>query len=894
MPTRLAREITTKPAHRGCSILKVAGTALCLAPLAHAEPVPAELARFVQTDSSQATIRLIGTLDSSDADQAAIQVIAPAYAQVRLGTQLTDGTFSPRAGTVTERSINTSPEGDVPIDAKYHPSGASYFLLHRASRNIIRFDAATNTPIQTYPLAGTLPVAMDITPDGSHLLVLYFTQDQFGAIDTTSGAETLVTTGDAPGSLRVTPDGTRLLVNCVMDNTLRVYSLPTLTEERSITVPGSTQVLSFGLESGVVDLRFPNPITFLDASRILFPGRFNSLVAVVDFVTGARTDIPTTASPAGAAVSANGAVIAVGHSATNGVVSIIDPSTLTVSRVINSPGSNTFGNGPVVLNATGTRAVVSYQNAARWLDLSTDTFGPALNTSNLEDLLVNASGTRVIGVGFSGAVIDFATGALLGRANDAVVCTRGAVSPIADRAVMTSWPTFGDDLVVIDTDTTPARLFFGPTANAPEGDIARAAAVSNDGTRAVTTGLYSDNLIIFDTLTQPPQLPTYAPMDQRPGEVELTPDGARAVGVNLDGTSVSVINLAAATTTAVPSATRLSQVEIDPAGAFAYIAQLANGDGVRKLNLTTNTFVGGLTATADMGGVGYAYSQVSQIALSPDAALLAVPGAFTDRLDLVNTSTMTIAQSFPLGTFITRVSWSPEGDEVLVSDRDADLVHVLRRATPASPFAVVGSIAVGDQPYDTIALPNSSRAFVINFGATPTAPATLGVLDTTTLTQTQTIPLANTPVGMTLSADGTVLSILTTQETTTVGGGVFTRVVDGLLTQINTATLAEVSAVDTNQTASGLASDSAGAVHAAPGMSSEVLVLVAPGCDSIDFNNDGLFPDTLDIDDFLSVFAGGPCSNDPNCGDIDFNNDGLFPDTLDIDGLLSAFSGGCA
>ena len=64
------------------------------------------------------------------------------------------------------------------------------------------------------------------------------------------------------------------------------------------------------------------------------------------------------------------------------------------------------------------------------------------------------------------------------------------------------------------------------------------------------------------------------------------------------------------------------------------------------------------------------------------------------------------------------------------------------------------------------------------------------------------------------------------------------------------------------------------------------------GCDSIDFNNDGLFPDSADIDDYLSVFGGGPCSNGSSCGDIDFNNDGLFPDTLDIDSLLSVFSGG--
>ncbi len=62
-------------------------------------------------------------------------------------------------------------------------------------------------------------------------------------------------------------------------------------------------------------------------------------------------------------------------------------------------------------------------------------------------------------------------------------------------------------------------------------------------------------------------------------------------------------------------------------------------------------------------------------------------------------------------------------------------------------------------------------------------------------------------------------------------------------------------------------------------------------CDGIDFNGDGLFPDTQDIDDFLTVFSGGNCSTG-TCGDIDFNNDGLFPDTLDIDSLLSVFSGG--
>jgi hypothetical protein len=62
-------------------------------------------------------------------------------------------------------------------------------------------------------------------------------------------------------------------------------------------------------------------------------------------------------------------------------------------------------------------------------------------------------------------------------------------------------------------------------------------------------------------------------------------------------------------------------------------------------------------------------------------------------------------------------------------------------------------------------------------------------------------------------------------------------------------------------------------------------------CDTIDFNHDGLFPDTLDLEDLISVFQGGPCSTG-TCGDLDFNNDGLFPDTLDVTSFLSILAGG--
>jgi hypothetical protein len=65
-------------------------------------------------------------------------------------------------------------------------------------------------------------------------------------------------------------------------------------------------------------------------------------------------------------------------------------------------------------------------------------------------------------------------------------------------------------------------------------------------------------------------------------------------------------------------------------------------------------------------------------------------------------------------------------------------------------------------------------------------------------------------------------------------------------------------------------------------------------CDDIDFNNDGVTPDSQDITDLLSVFGGGPCSTDPapGCNDIDVNNDGVSPDITDIDTFLRLYGGG--
>ena len=61
------------------------------------------------------------------------------------------------------------------------------------------------------------------------------------------------------------------------------------------------------------------------------------------------------------------------------------------------------------------------------------------------------------------------------------------------------------------------------------------------------------------------------------------------------------------------------------------------------------------------------------------------------------------------------------------------------------------------------------------------------------------------------------------------------------------------------------------------------------GCDSIDFNNNEVFPEDQDVIDFFAVLSGAEC---PTCNDIDFNNNDVFPEDQDIIDFFNVLAGG--
>jgi hypothetical protein len=74
-------------------------------------------------------------------------------------------------------------------------------------------------------------------------------------------------------------------------------------------------------------------------------------------------------------------------------------------------------------------------------------------------------------------------------------------------------------------------------------------------------------------------------------------------------------------------------------------------------------------------------------------------------------------------------------------------------------------------------------------------------------------------------------------------------------------------------------------------MSVDVNVMVPQGGDcgcDVDFNNNGIFPEDQDINDFLDVLAGSACVP---CDSVDFNRNGIFPEDQDIIDFFDVLAG---
>ncbi len=353
----------------------------------------------------------------------------------------------------------------------------------------------------------------------------------------------------------------------------------------------------------------------------------------------------------------------------------------------------------------------------------------------------------------------------------------------------------------------------------------------------------------------------------------MTADGSTAVVANLDSTFATVVDLDALTGTSVGISTRASQVEISPDGTRAYLAVVASGDGVWRIDLQTLLPDGPKLPTGNMGSIFFNFQQSSGMTLSHDGLTLVTCNSFDDSISIIDTVAWTEHVRLPVGDFPVRAVFSADDSRIFVTNRDADTVAIVSNLGPAS--SVTSTIPVGDQPFTLAVAPTGARLYVSNF-----ADSTISAISLVAAPGPSIIPLTEPAQDLFLDAAGERLYAAGGSWSVTLGPGPAVTInQSGAFTVIDAPAASVIETVDTGQPPGNLAfhEPTLRAVLPAP-LGDGVTVLTGPSCPG-DVDGSG----AVDTVDFLALLAAwGPNPGHP----ANLNGDDVV-DTIDFLALLA-------
>jgi YVTN family beta-propeller protein len=786
-------------------------------------------------------------------------------------------------------------EGDGPNDAIFTPDGTTFIIAHRESRNLTLFDANTRQFVGSVDLPGA-PVALDISPDSSRAVVALVDTDNAAIVDlNTLTVINTVPIGESPGAVVIMPAGDLAVVSAAFDRQLVVIDIATGSEVRRINDIGFSQTVSFSTLS-LQRITYSKPV-LVDNDRVINLDRFrpNPQPAEIQFIdvrTGAVNRIVSpAANPNDVDIAGNGLTAVVAH-ANVPSLTILDVASETVTGSVPLPENANFS-AQVAVNNDATRAAYTISNNTRVIDLVTGVTSSPLGTATLNDLITTPDGNRVVGVGFFGTVIDLNAGTNLGNYNQVVSTDIGAMSPDGSLVYQVS-TTFGEDIVFIKTDGTPALL--GSRLSGPdfEGDRMISTAVSADGSTVVGGNRVSGNAVVFHA---DGSVRAQLGQGRRVDAVGISPDGNKAVLAYGDSFYAGVIDLTTDTFSTVPMGRRGSQVVFSPDSQYAYIPVVADGDGVTRINLNTLAVDGPKIPTSNMGGAGYAFSQSSGIAISPDGSTIVVAGSFDNVITFIDANSWSSLGDTFSGVFPTFVAFSPDGSTLVATNRNDNTLSVFDVATRA----LVNTIPLGASPgYPVIT--DDGRVFVVNFN-----DDTVGVVDLAAGAQTSLIPffgqsqVNTTIVGIQLDNTNDRLYVAYGNTSVTMGGSVgFAITEEGFIDVIDSNTLSPIETISLGYGPSNLAASADFSVLATGAPFGDGAVILSSGgtpCvgDIADSNGTlGASDGQVDFGDLLALFGlAGPCpGGTPGCtGDIADSNGtlGASDGQVDFGDLLALF-----
>ncbi len=689
-------------------------------------------------------------------DDGPIEMIPPAKARTITGGRSCDGMTMDFVGA------GIGEEGDTPTDIIYTDDGSKFLMAHLDSQNVMVFDAETRDILHVIDLSGS-PQAIDVSSDGVHAVTANAYEDTASIIDIVAGMElAVIPLGDQPGQVVISPDGQTAVVGNTMESSLSVIDIASATETRRVLGPQFWS--TYSITDWAIKYSFSEYVFLPDNQTVVFPHYDVDAVEFIDVTTGTINSLIVDDRPMEIRMNNAGTqAVVMHHYQTGGLITVLDLTTQTVEQVITPPLGVRSAN-PAISEYSGddTKVAISTETGGiAVITVATGASSPKIDTgSYLGGGLTTADGLYCVVSDYYGSILDWGTETVVDQLNPTINGGGRALSPSSNRGA--TFSCLGDELLesftisgagIATLDGPPI-----PTGPPPEGDKAFAVALSPDANTAYVLNNHSRNLTVIDLTTNTAinSLPVGGLLGERPGDVEVTPDGTKAVVSIKDDYFANVIDLATNTVTEVPMGRRCGKVLISPDSQYAYMPVVADGDGVERINLNTLSLDGPKILTGNMGGIGFSFGAVSGVALSHDASLLVTCGTYDDNISIIDTATWTRLATVGVGDYPVRVTFSPDDSRIFVVCRNDPAVHVLEYNGAA--WEVVDVIFVGNKPWNMAVNSAGTRLYVNNWDG-----KSISVIDLTSNTMIHMIGLptdnSGEPVDLALNADGSKLYV---------------------------------------------------------------------------------------------------------------------------------------
>lgn len=210
---------------------------------------------------------------------------------------------------------------------------------------------------------------------------------------------------------------------------------------------------------------------------------------------------------------------------------------------------------------------------------------------------------------------------------------------------------------------------------------------------------------VFDTNTGAAVgSPIFTGENSEPFTLAITPNGKTVYTADYEVNSVSAIDTASRSVTAIPVGKQPIGITVLPNGSRVYVANSAD-DSVSVIDTATNQVVG---APIKVG------KRPIALAASSDGSRVFVTNNEDATVSVIDTATNQVVATVPVGPDPYGIALSPDGLRGYVAANGANALTVF---DPHANQPVGSPIPVGENPGGIVVSPNGSRAYVANFGS---------------------------------------------------------------------------------------------------------------------------------------------------------------------------------